>query len=902
MQRNSTDSGLDTSIQENRIYATESASDWNLIYEHKDEFDGEPIFFKNPGNIISDPQNAGPADTHTTFDKADVCHGRRIDFRKGASNVSQMEMYDTYCLVVNKAYATYITIETLILHGQEEDSLSTNFATLPIKTVGDRRILTAMNYAPTYHLDFTDPTNGSNIGDSGYTWSLIGSPTQDSNGVRLNPGSSMSQYIQLDYFPLGPKFTVAVQFKLYRTHNWTTPLNLGWSSVGSLLPHMIGNAFRLNWWEGSTGKNNSQNFTDVTHYWNLNGKTYNFVLVRNNANIKVYMNFSSNELELIGSTVMSPTGMDTEVDPLIAPNGYQIGYGAPSGDEYMDALVKNFTYWDKALTLNDAISSFNTITSPPTTNLYSFINPMKYEILSGTIHLGLGTWILENVPESHPIGIEQSGTNIEYYGDDAYYAGTGSETGPSAIAGVNYYFGRVTIYVKGDFGSASFHCANHGYMGGQYILQFTNNEHVTEDNPVNPFTSDVSLGETLQWPPRSTYCSNDPDLSGHSYGKIFQDTRNAQYDYRMCLERQVYGSDYADGTYWMCSSPWRYNYRNVMHAFDDRYSVMGSTSTETKFYGIGFNSDGTLADDKKTGGTNKSAGYTCVTGIDGAYVRIRFPTMIYPNYLYLGSMNTHSNLAHTVRKFHLFASNDGWKTQTELLYVDDYWNGTDESWSNNGATEYYGQTTIMPNGGAFKFGKYNIFDKKNNASRKEMFNEYAIIVPESTNTYLMINAVIIMGQKEGTPVGNPSVNLEANQTWPSESLWSASADYERLYYHNHVWHTLPGFADGVIDVITERCHSSSQIAYAFHHSPTTSSLFYHGGTNCYIDDGSGEYVWEGGQSRQTAYHGYGFDEYPGGFISIKLQRRIYPTKIIITEDSVTNTQNPLEFTHRMITL
>ena len=50
------------------------------------------------------------------------------------------------------------------------------------------------------------------------------------------------------------------------------------------------------------------------------------------------MNFSSNELELIGSTVMSPTGMDTEVDPLVAPNGYQIGYGAPSGDEYYGCL------------------------------------------------------------------------------------------------------------------------------------------------------------------------------------------------------------------------------------------------------------------------------------------------------------------------------------------------------------------------------------------------------------------------------------------------------------------------------------------------------------------------------------------------------------------------------------
>ena len=49
----------------------------------------------------------------------------------------------------------------------------------------------------------------------------------------------------------------------------------------------------------------------------------------------------------------------------------------------------------------------------------------------------------------------------------------------------------------------------------------------------------------------------------------------------------------------------------------------------------------------------------------------------------------------------------------QLLYVDDHWNGTDESWTNNGSTEYYGQTTIMPNGEiAFKFGKYNIFDKK----------------------------------------------------------------------------------------------------------------------------------------------------------------------------------------------
>ena len=73
-------------------------------------------------------------------------------------------------------------------------------------------------------------------------------------------------------------------------------------------------------------------------------------------------------------------------------------------------------------------------------------------------------------------------------------------------------------------------------------------------------------------------------------------------------------------------------------------------------------------------------------------------------------------------------------------------------------------------------------------------------------------------------------------------------------------------------------NSSGQVAYAFDHNPATSCLFY---THQYFDNGSGEYVWD---PAQTAHHGYGFDEYPGGFISIKLPRRIYPTKIIISED------------------
>ena len=36
---------------------------------------------------------------------------------------------------------------------------------------------------------------------------------------------------------------------------------------------------------------------------------------------------------------------------------------------------------------------------------------------------------------------------------------------------------------------------------------------------------------------------------------------------------------------------------------------------------------------------------------------------------------------------HIFASNDGWKTQTELVYEDNFWGGN-ENWTNAGTVEY----------------------------------------------------------------------------------------------------------------------------------------------------------------------------------------------------------------------
>ena len=36
-----------------------------------------------------------------------------------------------------------------------------------------------------------------------------------------------------------------------------------------------------------------------------------------------------------------------------------------------------------------------------------------------------------------------------------------------------HYVGDVVFEVKGDFGTISYNCANHGYMGGENLLMYT---------------------------------------------------------------------------------------------------------------------------------------------------------------------------------------------------------------------------------------------------------------------------------------------------------------------------------------------------------------------------------------------------------------------------------------------
>tara|TARA_B100000035_G_C21036090_1_gene571041 strand:- start:2637 stop:3671 length:1035 start_codon:yes stop_codon:yes gene_type:complete len=93
--------------------------------------------------------------------------------------------------------------------------------------------------------------------------------------------------------------------------------------------------------------------------------------------------------------------------------------------------------------------------------------------------LSVGTYILKDIPQIHAMAILNNGKEgmITYLGD-------ANNKLTKEVNGINYdfYYGDITINVISNFDKVSVYCYNHGYMGGENILRYTNNCEIEKEN------------------------------------------------------------------------------------------------------------------------------------------------------------------------------------------------------------------------------------------------------------------------------------------------------------------------------------------------------------------------------------------------------------------------------------
>jgi len=100
-------------------------------------------------------------------------------------------------------------------------------------------------------------------------------------------------------------------------------------------------------------------------------------------------------------------------------------------------------------------------------NPYIF-NSIPYES-NDYIGVYIGTYTLTGISTDHPIGFVVNNT------DDLEVISGTPYNNPIIVENmsVQHYTGTIEIDVKRDFGTISYNCYNHGYMGGEKRLKFT---------------------------------------------------------------------------------------------------------------------------------------------------------------------------------------------------------------------------------------------------------------------------------------------------------------------------------------------------------------------------------------------------------------------------------------------
>jgi hypothetical protein len=137
---------------------------------------------------------------------------------------------------------------------------------------------------------------------------------------------------------------------------------------------------------------------------------------------------------------------------------------------YDSSIISLFNFFGKSL-INICLDRETIINIIGTK--YVFNNSSSY---SANIVYGLtrGTYTFKNITSSHPMALlNKDISNLITYTGDNTKKSSKQVSNTTANGNYDFYWGDITVSVLGDFGTLSVYCFNHGYMGGENLLAYS---------------------------------------------------------------------------------------------------------------------------------------------------------------------------------------------------------------------------------------------------------------------------------------------------------------------------------------------------------------------------------------------------------------------------------------------
>jgi uncharacterized protein YjdB len=192
-------------------------------------------------------------------------------------------------------------------------------------------------------------------------------------------------------------------------------------------------------------------------------------------------------------------------------------YQAPTINYESSNITASFDIVNPSIVCLTNPSKVNIIASNG--NKYVFNNLTLYES-TRLYGLGIGTYILQNVQESHPMALlnKEVTSSISYSGDS-------NKKLTKSVNGVSYdfYYGNITVQVNSNFNTISIYCYYHGYMGGENLFIYSDSCYIKSNPNITNFDipndTYLSVGIIRLTPPLSnssgafSYYSSNPKIA-----------------------------------------------------------------------------------------------------------------------------------------------------------------------------------------------------------------------------------------------------------------------------------------------------------------------------------------------------------------------------------------------------